>query len=207
MSSTKTRSFASLSAKAQKCTICPDLADKTAVLSEMNGALNPRVLFVAEAPGRQGADRTRRPFWGDKSGENFQKLIDSIGLTREEIFITNAVMCSPRKQNGANRRPKQSEIRNCSAFLKQTIDLIDPGIVATLGTVALGALNAIEAHGLKIREAVATPHEWYGRTLIPFYHPSPQVVAAIRKLDVQQKDFARLGKLISNKPGVESNRI
>ena len=72
------------------CRICPDLADKTAVLSELNGSLMPRVLFLAEAPGRQGADRTRRPFYGDKSGANLQILLDSIGLSRDEIFITNS---------------------------------------------------------------------------------------------------------------------
>ncbi|MDH3494854.1 MAG: uracil-DNA glycosylase, partial [Acidobacteriota bacterium] len=117
MSSTKQNSFEAFASEARKCTICPDLADKTAVLSDLNGNLSPRVMFVAEAPGRQGADRTRRPFWGDKSGENFQVLLDSIGLSRDEIFITNAVMCSPRTPNGANRRPKQSEIRNCSSYL------------------------------------------------------------------------------------------
>ena len=196
MSSTKQKSFESLASEARKCVICPDLAEKTAVLSNMNGNISPKVLFVAEAPGRQGADRTRRPFWGDKSGENFQVLLDSIGLSRDRIFITNAVMCSPRKPSGANRRPKQSEIRNCSSYLKSTIDLIDPKIVATLGTVALGALELIEKHGLKIKEAVSEPAEWYGRTLIPFYHPSPQVIAAIRKLDLQQKDYARLGDLL-----------
>lgn len=198
MSTTKKTSFEELAKRARGCVICPDLAKKTAVLSELNGNINPRVLFVAEAPGRQGADRTRRPFCGDKSGENFQFLIDSIKLKREEIFVTNAVLCSPRKQNGANRRPKQSEIRNCSSFLKETIDLIDPEILATLGTVALGALAAIEDHDLKIKQSVGKAVAWYGRILIPFYHPSPQVIAAIRNLKQQQADYSRLGKLISS---------
>ena len=196
MSTNKPDSFEALALQARKCEVCPDLADKTAVLSELNGNIEPRVLFVAEAPGRQGADRTRRPFWGDKSGENLQVLLDSIGLKREEIFITNAVLCSPRKQTGANRRPKQSEIRNCASFLRKTIDLIDPKVVATLGTVALNALKAIEPHNLKIKDAVASPVVWYGRTLIPFYHPSPQVIAAIRNLDQQVRDYAILGELI-----------
>ncbi len=195
-SSNKKEDFNALSAEARKCIICPELADKTAVLSELNGNIDPKVFFVAEAPGRQGADRTRRPFWGDKSGENFQILIDSIGLKREDIFITNSVMCSPRKPNGANRRPKQSEIRNCSGFLKRTIDLIDPKIVVTLGAVALEALKSVEQHDLKIKDAVAVPVRWYGRTLIPFYHPSPQVIAAIRNLNKQTEDYARLGALV-----------
>ncbi|HCA57561.1 MAG TPA: uracil-DNA glycosylase, partial [Blastocatellia bacterium] len=84
MGLSKPKLFAALCREAQACRTCPELADKTAVLSELNGTIEPRVMFIAEAPGRQGADRTRRPFYGDKSDENFQKLLDSIGLTREE---------------------------------------------------------------------------------------------------------------------------
>ena len=144
MVSTKQKQFERLASKARKCVICPELADKTAVLSELNGNIKPRVLFIAEAPGRQGADRTRRPFWGDKSGENFQVLLDSINLKREDIFITNAVLCSPRKPNGANRKPKKSEMNNCGSFLGGTIGIIDPPVIVTLGTVALEALKAVE---------------------------------------------------------------
>jgi len=166
------------------------------VLSELNGTLEPRVMFVAEAPGRQGADRTRRPFYGDKSGENFQKLLDSIGLTREEIFITNAVMCSPRTATDANRKPTRGEIKNCSAFLRRTVELIDPPVIATLGSVALDAIKTLEPHGLKLAADAGRPVEWFGRVLVPLYHPSPQVIAAQRGLAVQLEHFGRLGELI-----------
>src|SRR6266481_4188785 len=86
--------FVKLAAEAQKCTLCPHMAGKTAVLSELNGSLNPHILFVAEAPGRQGADRTRIPMTGDASARTFDHLLASIGLSRDEIFITNAVMCN-----------------------------------------------------------------------------------------------------------------
>ncbi len=193
----KREKFDRLCNEAQRCRICPDLADKTAVLSELNGTLEPRVMFIAEAPGRQGADRTRRPFYGDKSGENFQLLLDSIGLTREEIFITNAVMCSPRTATDANRKPTRTEIKNCSAFMKRTLDLIDPLIVATLGSVALEALKAIEPHGLTLKADAGRVVSWYGRMLVPLYHPSPQVIAAQRGLGLQLEHFQRLGSLIS----------
>ncbi len=136
--------FQMLCGEAEACVICPNLADKKAVLSEMNGNLRPKVLFVAEAPGRQGADRTRRPFDGDKSGENFQKLLDSIELNRDDIFITNTVLCSPRTDTDANRKPTKTEIKNCSAFLQKVLQLIEPKIVATLGSVALEALKTID---------------------------------------------------------------
>lgn len=188
--------FRSLCREAQACRVCPELADKTAVLSKLNGTLEPRVMFVAEAPGRQGADRTRRPFYGDKSGQNFQMLLDSIGLTREEIFITNAVMCSPRTATDANRKPTRAEITNCSAFLRRTVELIDPPVIATLGSVALDAIKTMEPHGLKLAADAGKPVEWFGRVLVPLYHPSPQVIAAQRGLAVQLEHFGRLGELI-----------
>ncbi len=199
MSSTKQKRFETLAKQARKCVICPDLADKIAVLSEMNGNINPRVMFIAEAPGRQGADRTRKPFSGDKSGENFQALLDSINLKREDIFITNAVLCSPRKPNGANRRPKKSEMNNCADYLEKTINLIKPQILVTLGTVALEALKKIEVHDLIIKENVANVIIWNKIRLIPLYHPSPQVIASHRNMKQQFADYKVLEREMNKK--------
>src|SRR5688572_23222109 len=171
----KATAFDALCAEAQACRICPNLADKTAVLSELNGNLIPKVLFVGEAPGRVGADRTRRPFYGDKSGDNFQKLLDSIGLDRDEIFITSAAMCSPRSATDANRKPTRTEIKNCSAYLRRVLDLIRPPVVATLGGVALDALSLIAYHEFKLKTHAGQILEWNAAKLIPLYHPSPQV--------------------------------
>ncbi|MBS1796242.1 MAG: uracil-DNA glycosylase [Acidobacteria bacterium] len=175
--------------KAAGCRLCPAMEDRTAVLSELNGSLGPRVFFVAEAPGRQGADRTRRPFWGDKSGQNFQQMLDSIGLRREEIFITNTVLCSPRSETGANRKPSNKEIKTCAGFLAATIALIDPKIIVTLGTVALEALKSIEYHQITLKLGVGRIYRWNGRFLIPLYHPSPQTIASHRRLPEQLADF------------------
>ena len=197
--------FRNLCAAARSCRVCPNLADKTAVLSDLNGSINPKVLFIAEAPGRQGADRTRRPFYGDKSGENFQRLLDSIDLTREEIFITNAVMCSPRTATDANRKPTKTEINNCSSFLRRQIELIQPRVIATLGSVALEALKAIEYHEFKLKTDAARILDWYRVKLVPLYHPSPQVIASHRRMDQQLEDFRALQSLLlSNKLKSES---
>ena len=196
MSSAKLNKFIALCKEAESCRICPDLADKKAVLSELNGNLNPKVFFIAEAPGRQGADRTRRPFDGDKSGENFQKFLDSINLKREEIFITNAVLCSPRKEKGANRSPKKSEIKNCSSFLNRTIQLLNPKVVVTLGSVALEALKALEYHQISLKNDIGNSFDWNGRILVPLYHPSPQVIASHRRFAEQMRDFKTLKNLI-----------
>ena len=188
--------FETLCADAGECRLCPDLADRAAVLSELNGNLNPKVFFIGEAPGRVGADRTRRPFYGDKSGDNFQKLLDSIGLKREEIFITSAVMCSPRSVTDANRRPTRTEIKNCAAFLERVIRLINPSVIATLGAVGLEALSLITYHEFKLKTHAGQILDWGGKSLIPLYHPSPQVVASQRGLDLQFRHFETLSKAI-----------
>ena len=192
----KAKSFVELCHSASVCGICPDLADKAAVLSELNGSLDPKVMFIGEAPGRVGADRTRRPFYGDKSGNNLQMLLDSIGLSREEIFITSAVLCSPRSSTDANRKPTRSEVRNCCAFLKTTFELVDPPVVATLGSVALDGIKSIEPHSLSLKQNAGQIADWNGRKLIPLYHPSPQVVAAQRGLQIQLEHFRSLKTLL-----------
>lgn len=193
--SSRSEEFHALCREAQSCTLCPELADKAAVLSDLNGSLDPKVFFIGEAPGRAGADRTRRPFFGDKSGDNFQRLLDSVGLDRSEIFITSAVMCSPRSATDANRRPKRSEIVNCSAFLRRQIELINPPIVSTLGGVALEALKLISYHEFKLKTNAGTVLEWNGRPLVPLYHPSPQVIASQRGLELQLGHIQVLGTL------------
>ena len=188
--------FQTICADARECRLCPNLADKAAVLSDLNGNLHPKVFFIGEAPGRAGADRTRRPFYGDKSGDNFQKLLDSIGLKREEIFITSAVMCSPRSATDANRKPTRTEIKNCAAYLERVIRLISPRVIATLGAVGLEALSLITYHEFKLKTHAGQILDWGGVSLIPLYHPSPQVVASQRGLDLQFRHFETLSKVI-----------
>jgi uracil-DNA glycosylase family 4 len=164
-----TNLFTKLCLEAHACRVCPNLADKTAVLSELNGSLTPKVFFIGEAPGRAGADRTRRPFYGDKSGDNFQKLLDSIALSRDEIFITSAVMCSPRSPTDANRKPTRTEIKNCSSYLQRVLEMIRPPLIATLGGVALEALSLIAYHEFKLKSHAGQILDWNAAKLVPLY--------------------------------------
>ena len=165
------------------------MCERTAVLSDANGPVNARILFIGEAPGRKGADRTRVPFSGDQSGKNLDRFIASIGLSRAEIFITSAALCNPRNPSGTNRKPSKVELENCSDFLRRTVELIDPRVVVTLGSVALEALKRISGHDLILKEAVGSVYEWGGRLLVPIYHPSPQVLASHRREHAQLQDY------------------
>src|SRR5438874_9120479 len=133
----KRRKFQALASEAAACIRCPAMCERTAVLSHLNGPIEARVMFIGEAPGRKGADRTHIPFSGDQSGRNFERFLTSINLQRSDIFITSAALCNPRTATGANRRPSAAELRNCSDFLRHTIALVDPLLIVTLGMVRL----------------------------------------------------------------------
>jgi uracil-DNA glycosylase family 4 len=174
------------------------MCGRAAVLSELNGPLSARILFIGEAPGRKGADQTRVPFSGDESGKNFDRYLASIGLGRNEIFITSAAICNPRSVSGANRKPTKKEILNCSYFLKGAFEIVDPEIVVTLGSVALEALKSIEPHSLTLRDSAAKVHHWNGRLLVPVYHPSPQVLASHRREAQQLQDYRIVAHAIAS---------
>jgi DNA polymerase len=179
--------FELLANQATQCCLCPRLQERKAVLSHLNGTLTPLVMFIGEAPGQKGADRTRIPLVGDMSGRNFDLFLTATGLTRKEIFITNSVLCNPREDD-CNVRPSSQEIKNCRPFLARQIDLLQPQIVATLGAVALSALQKIENHKLTLKD-VGKAFDWYGRKLVPLYHPSPHVVNGRRRTDAQLTDY------------------
>jgi uracil-DNA glycosylase family 4 len=188
--------FFELAAEAAVCTRCPAMCERAAVLSELNGSVDARVMFIGEAPGRKGADRTRVPFSGDQSGKNFERFLASIDLNRSEIFITSAALCNPRADSGANRRPAAREIRNCSDFLRRSIELVDPRVVVTLGTVALDALKLVHYHDFNLKNDAGRIRGWNGRLLVPLYHPSPQVLITSRKEAAQLRDYKVVGRAI-----------
>lgn len=185
------KAFKRLERQASSCRLCPALADQPAILSLANGNLNAKIVFVAEAPGRFGAGRTGIPFHGDKSGNNFETLLAHIGLIRADVFITNAVLCNPLA-NGNNRRPKTSEIKNCSPFLKTTLDLIRPKVVVTLGSVGLQAVNLLLGTRYQLKDKVAQRLSTPNFILFPLYHPSPRVTNWLRPLAQQKKDFKKI---------------
>jgi len=129
------------------------------------------------------------PFSGDLSGKNFERFLASINLPRSEIFITSAALCNPRKDSGANRRPTAGEVRNCSSFLRRTIDLVDPSVIVTLGGAALDALKLLHYHEFNLRDDAASIRTWNGRLLVPLYHPSPQVLITSRREEAQLRDY------------------
>lgn len=185
------------------CDICNRMCNRKKVLSLNNGNLNSKVIFVAEAPGRLGAECTGIPLYGDKTGENFEMLLGNIGWKREDVFITNAILCNPQDESGNNSTPTQEEIENCSYYLEMTLELINPDIVVTLGVKALESLKAIKSHNYALKECVAEKTMWNGRYLFPLYHMSPRA-AIHRNMTKQRADFIALSHIVDPIKGLKA---
>jgi uracil-DNA glycosylase family 4 len=187
--------FGALVARARACERCPRMAGRTRVLGPGNGAVDARVLFVGEAPGRFGGDRTAVPFHGDRSGATFAHLLAAAGLERAAVFVTNAVLCNPRDAAGRNARPAPAELRNCSELLAAQIAVLDPPWVVALGHTALRALGLVAWHGVRLPEDLGRPVAWYGRRLVALYHPGPRALIR-RPLAAQEEDYRRLASWV-----------
>ena len=77
------------------------------------------------------------------------------------------------------------------------MDLVDPAVVVTLGSVALDALKLISQHDLRLRESAGKIHSWEGRVLVPIYHPSPQVLASHRREKEQLEDYQVVARAVA----------
>lgn len=179
----------------QGCRACPRMEGRKRVLTKLNGNAPAKVMFIAEAPGRNGAERTGVPLHGDPSGVNFERLLTAAGFRRSEVFITNAVLCNPQDKGGNNSTPTDQELRNCSFNLEQQIQFVNPVVIVTLGAKPLAALNIIRPHDFRLASHVARGHQWGDRIVFPVYHPSPRAMI-YRKFADQQKDFILLGKVV-----------
>jgi uracil-DNA glycosylase family 4 len=162
-------------------------------------------MVIGEAPGRFGADQSGLPFHGDKAGHNFEALIGHVGITRDQLFITNAVLCNPKDDHGNNAPPSLAEISSCSGFLRRQIDLVNPMIVVTLGSNALRACSLIESHSLVLSKDVRTSNDWFGRELIPLYHPGQRAMLH-RSMANQRSDYQFFAERLRRLGGVRAKQ-
>jgi DNA polymerase len=150
------------------------------------GPPNAEVLFVGEAPGFY-EDQQARPFVGP-AGRFLDELIASIGLRRDQVFITNVVKCRPPN----NRDPLPGEIDACRKHLQRQIELIQPRVIVSLGRYSLAWFSPREAiskvHGqAKVKDGVY---------FIPMYHPAAALHAGnMRK--VIEEDFRKIPAVLN----------
>jgi uracil-DNA glycosylase family 4 len=206
MSAGKEKAFAELVKEAKACIQCSRMSGSVRVVGPASGSTDAPIMIIGEAPGRLGADASAIPFHGDKAGDNFEALLEQVGLSRHDCFITNAALCNPKDENGNNATPSKTELQNCSGFLKRQIDVVNPLIVVTLGAQALAAIRSIEDHDLELSAAIRTVRRWYGRHLIALYHPGQRAMihrSFFNQLTDYQylaETFARLSRVPRPRP-------
>lgn len=127
------------------------------------GSPTADLMFVGEAPGRD-EDLQGEPFVG-RAGKLLTKIIESIGLHREDVYIANILKCRPP----GNRNPEPDEVTTCSPFLFRQIEVIKPLVVVALGAYAARTLLDTEVAISKLRGRF---HDYRGTQLMPTYHPS-----------------------------------
>jgi uracil-DNA glycosylase family 4 len=197
--------FLDLVVRVQACRKCPRMNGSARVLGPGCGPLDATAVFVGEAPGRLGADGSHLPFHGDKSGHNFESLIEQVGISRYHVFVTNAVLCNPKDDAGNNATPTTTEIANCAGFLKEQLEVLDPKVVVTLGAVALKSCALVQPHALTLKTGVRTANEWNGRRLIPAYHPGQRAMVH-RSFANQLADYQFIAETI-RRSGLSKRKV
>jgi uracil-DNA glycosylase family 4 len=159
------------------------------------GPDNARIMFVGEGPG-QNEDEQGRPFVG-AAGKFLTELIESIGLKRSEMFITNIVKCRPPD----NRAPRKPEIETCNPYLQSQIGLIKPRVICPLGTPAITTLMGYEYSASRSHGKPLTKGDY---TMLPMYHPAAALYDASLKETIF-RDFQILKQLLGKDSTVSLN--
>jgi DNA polymerase len=144
------------------------------------------LMFVGEAPGAD-EDIQGIPFVG-RAGQLLTKIIEAIGLKREEVYIANVIKCRPPQ----NRNPEPDEVDTCEPFLFQQVDIIKPKVIVALGTFAARALLRTLDPISRLRGRV---YEYRGAKLIPTFHPAYLLRNPASKRDVWE-DMKVVRKLL-----------
>ena len=156
------------------------------------GVGNPTadLMFVGEAPGAD-EDLQGEPFVG-RAGQLLTKIIEAIGLKRENVYIANVIKCRPPQ----NRNPEPDEIEQCEPFLFRQIEIIRPKVIVTLGKFAAQTLLRTDEPISRLRGRV---FEYRGSTLIPTFHPAYLLRNPASKREVWE-DMKLVKRLLSPEP-------
>lgn len=186
------------------CTYCDLHRTRTnAVPGE--GSWSADIMFIGEAPGFH-EDRSGEPFVG-AAGKFLNEMLESIGLDRSSVYITNVVKCRPP----GNRDPLPDEIEACSGYIDQQIELIDPKVVVTLGRFSMSRWFPQE----RISRIHGKPKRFGKITVVPMYHPAAALHQSSLKATIEA-DMQKLPQVLaqieaeeaeSDEPEVEQMRL
>ena len=168
-----------------ECTDCTlHMSRKLAVAGE--GPADSEIVFIGEGPGFHENEQGR-PFVG-AAGRLLESMLESIGLSREQVFICNVVKCRPP----GNRDPQPEEIEACAKYLERQLRAINPKVIVTLGRFSMARYFP----GARISAIHGKAKTKDGRLVVPFYHPAAALHQPKLRSTVEE-DFAKLASLVA----------
>ena len=187
--------FGELCQQISTCEKCEVLVNNRTRVVPGDGAEDADIMFIGEAPGWH-EDQQGRPFVGP-AGQFLDKLISSIDLKREQVYITNIIKCRPP----TNRDPLPLEIQNCHPWLERQIELIHPKIIVTLGRYSM----AMFFPGKIISKIHGTAQKRDNVIYYAMYHPA----AALHQQSLRQTieaDMLKIPALVASLENVPEDK-
>ena len=197
----KAAAMMELRERALACVKCPNLASSRTGVVFGVGSIDAGLMFVGEAPGAD-EDKQGEPFVGS-AGQLLTRIIQTMGLSRETVYIANILKCRPDTpgQASGNRKPTAAEMQTCIPYLHSQIDLIRPKALVALGATAIEGLLGAAGGISRLRGHWQT---YRGIPLMPTFHPAyllrNQALSEKRKVwEDMLKVMEKLGLPISEK--------
>ena len=182
-------SLAELGTIASTCTLCRLCETRTNVVFG-SGTAEAEVMVVGEGPGQQ-EDEQGVPFVG-RSGQLLTKLLSEAGIERSAVYIANVVKCRPPR----NRDPRQDEIDACKPYLRRQVQLVDPKVVITLGNFSSKLLMPTTMGITRLR---GSAYAWWGRFLVPTFHPAAALRGGERVTNDIRADLAMVRAILDGR--------
>ena len=172
-----------------ECTRCPLCTGRTNVVNT-HGNRKARLMFVGEAPGAD-EDAQARPFVG-RAGQLLTKIIEAMGLTREEVLIGNVNRCRPP----GNRQPTMEEAAVCKPFLLREISVVQPEVIVVMGNTAMKNLLDTREGITRLRGQFQT---YRGIKVMPTFHPAYLLRDPSKKRETWE-DMKKVREYLGNSP-------
>lgn len=177
--------LAGIAERVAACQRCPLHKSRTHTVPGQ-GSTTPEILFIGEGPGAD-EDRQGLAFVG-RAGQLLTKIIEAMGLTREQVFIGNIVKCRPP----GNRAPLPEEMQACLPYLREQIAILKPGVIVALGATAVKGLLEVETGITRLRGRWMS---YEGIDLMPTFHPAYLLRNPAGKREVWEDMKAVLARL------------
>jgi DNA polymerase len=181
-------SLESIGADVRACQLCK-LCQTRTVGVPGEGDPSAEIMFIGEGPGFH-EDQQGRPFVG-AAGQLLTEMLRTIGLNREDVFITNVVRCRPP----GNRDPLPDELQACDTYTQRQIAVLDPKLIVTLGRYSMARFVGTGP----MRDLHGRTREWNGITCLAMYHPAAILrTPTLEMRRIYEEDFRKIPGLLAD---------